>query len=257
VILCYHSVHDHLPYASVTPEGFSRHLEWLGAHCEVVPLAAIRSRRAGARPIVALTFDDGYQDNFSHALPLLSQHGMQATFFVTAGLVERDQAVMQRFANTLRRCRPDELRPLSWAQVREMQAAGMEIGAHTYSHPNLARLAPAEILEELRRSKEVVEDGIGAPVEAFAYPFGKPRRHVTAAAVEAAAASGYRRAYVLVTRALRPGDPDLRLPRIAVTRDEVETLRQKVTGAWDFLGWWQERAPLWAIGALRPGDAHL
>jgi peptidoglycan/xylan/chitin deacetylase (PgdA/CDA1 family) len=257
VILCYHSIHPSLTFASATPDQFSEHLAWLGEHADVVPLAEIRSPQAAGRPRVAITFDDGYEDNFTHAFPLLQEARMPATFFVTAGLVAGDEAVVRRFAETLRRCSRDELRPLTWTQLREMLTAGAEIGSHTYSHPNLARLLPGEILPELRRSKELLEDTLGVPMRAFAYPFGKPRRHVTPAAVEAAATAGYEQAVVLVTRAVRTADSDLRLPRIAVTRDDVETLWQKVTGAWDFLGWWQERAPLWAIGLSRPGDASF
>ena len=257
LILCYHSIHPSLPFASASPELFVQHLGWLEEHADVVPLAEIRSRSTRGRPLVAITFDDGYEDNCTEALPLLRERRMTATFFVTTGLIARDEAVVRRFSDTLRRCRPDEVRPLSWTQLQEMHAAGAVIGAHTYSHPNLARLTADEIFLELRRSKEMLEDSLGIAVGDLAYPFGRPRRHISPAAVEAAVAVGFERAVATVTRDIRDGDSDFQLPRIVVTRDNVDTLRQKVNGAWDYLGWWQERAPLWAVDAMRPGDAHF
>jgi peptidoglycan/xylan/chitin deacetylase (PgdA/CDA1 family) len=258
VILCYHSIHPYKSFASASPALFGQQLAWLKDRADVVPLPEIRSspEEANGRPRVAITFDDGYGDNWDYAFPLLLEHGMPATFFLTAGLVGQDDAVVRRFAE-IRRSSREDVRALTWEQVSEMRAAGAEIGAHTYSHPNLARLARDEILDELRRSREIIEQRLQSPVTTLAYPFGKPRRHVSRAAVEAAATAGYTRAVALITRALRESDSELELPRIAIGGDDLETFGQKVTGAWDFLGWWHERAPLWAVHALRPGDDRL
>jgi peptidoglycan/xylan/chitin deacetylase (PgdA/CDA1 family) len=255
VILCYHSVHPNKSFASASPALFESHLAWLKETADVVPLREIRARETGSRPLVAITFDDGYEDNWEYAFPLLLKHGVPATFFLTAGLLEGDEAVVRRFGETLRRSSLDDVRPLKWEQVLEMRAAGAEIGAHTYSHPNLARLTSAEILDELQRSRKILEQRLQAPVTTLAYPFGKPRRHVTRATVEAAAAAGYTRAVAVITRALRESDSELELPRMIVSGDDLETLQQKVVGSWDYLAWWQERAPLWAVRMLRPGDA--
>jgi peptidoglycan/xylan/chitin deacetylase (PgdA/CDA1 family) len=258
VILCYHSIHPRKSFRSASPALFGQQLDWLKDRAEVVPLAEIRSppTNSGRGPRVAITFDDGYGDNWDFAFPLLVGRGMPATFFLTVGLLEQDAAVIRRFSE-IRRSSLDDVRPLLWEQVLEMRAAGAEIGAHTYSHPNLARLTPSEILDELQRSRAILEERLQAPVTTFAYPFGKPRRHVTRTGVEAVASAGYTRAVALITRAVRESDSDLMLPRIAVGGDDLGTFAQKVTGAWDFLGWWHERAPLWAVQALRPGDDRL
>jgi peptidoglycan/xylan/chitin deacetylase (PgdA/CDA1 family) len=258
VILCYHSIHPSKSFRSASPALFERQLDWLEDQAEIVPLAEIRSPSAHptGRPRVAITFDDGYGDNWDFAFPLLLEHGMSATFFLTAGLIGQDETVIRRFS-AIRRSSGDDVRPLTWEQVVEMRSAGAEIGAHTYSHPNLARLPRSEVLDELTRSKEILEQRLQSPVTTLAYPFGKPRRHVSRATVEAVRSVGYRRAVALVTRAVRASDSELMLPRIAVGGDDLETFAQKVTGAWDFLGWWHERAPLWAVRALRPGDERL
>jgi peptidoglycan/xylan/chitin deacetylase (PgdA/CDA1 family) len=138
-----------------------------------------------------------------------------------------------------------------------MRAGGAEIGSHTYSHLNLARLDPADALRELRLSKDILEDRLQERVTSFAYPFGKPRRHVAPETVDAVAEAGYRTAVVTTARAIRPSDAELEFPRLTVTGDNLDALRQKVFGAWDFLGWWQERAPLWAVRMMRPGDARF
>lgn len=259
VVLCYHSIHPQKAFSSATPELFVRHLEWLNTHCRLIPFSkALQATQneGGKKPFVALTFDDGYADNYEYAFPLLQEYDVPATFFVTLGMLEREQAVLERI-QTLRRASMEDIRPLTWGQVREMQRAGMEIGSHTRSHPNLVRLSPVESCEELRRSKEVLEDRLGEAVKLLAYPFGKPRRHFTQTTMELAAEVGYEMAAAVVFRGVNPSDPPLALPRFFITRDDVEMLVAKVMGAWDWLGWWQERAPLWLARLVSPADFRV
>jgi peptidoglycan/xylan/chitin deacetylase (PgdA/CDA1 family) len=102
-ILCYHRIlppvqrsayHD--PELVVTPDAFRAHCRLLAKHYSVAPLAtALEQLRNGAdtgRPLAAITFDDGYQDNILLASPILREHGLRATFFVVAGLVDTDTA---------------------------------------------------------------------------------------------------------------------------------------------------------------------
>lgn len=259
VVLCYHSVHPDKEFSSVTPELFKIHLQWLKEHCQPVPLsqalAVVQNGQEG-KPFVSITFDDGYADNYEYAFPLLQEYDIPATFFVTVGLLEGDPAVVERF-QTLRGACFEDIRPLTWEQVREMQRAGMEIGSHTWSHPNLARLGRAEARKELQRSKEVLEQRLGEAVSLLAYPFGKPQRHFTTETVELAAELVYEVAAAVLFRRVRPEDSPLALPRFFVTRDSVETLATKVMGAWDWLGYWQERAPLWMARWVSPGDFRV
>jgi len=256
VVLCYHSIHPQKAFSSATPELLAQHLVWLKTHCRLIPfsqaLQAAQKER-GDRPFVAVTFDDGYADNYEYAFPLLRQYGVPATFFVTVGMVERDPGVLER-VQALRGASLKDIRPLTWQQVRELCDAGMTIGSHTWSHANLARLAPEESREELRRSREVLEDRLGKAVRVLAYPFGKPRRHFTSRTLELAAEVGYQMAAAVVFRGVNAVDPALSIPRFFVTRDSMETLAGKVIGAWDWLGWWQERGPLWLARLVSPED---
>lgn len=240
VVLCYHSVSTEPCAVSARPEAFDQHLQWLKAHCEIVPFShvadAARPGRPG-RPVVAITFDDGYADNYEYAFPLLRRHGAAATFFVTAGFLERDPQVMGRFHNSLR--------PLAWDQVREMRQAGMEFGAHTYSHPNLSRLDRVAAEVELKRSKFILEDRLGEPVSAMAYPFGVPRRHFTTETMDIASAVGYRYAAAITFRAVHRSHCPFAIPRLPVPpAGDVGAVNDLVFGAWDLLGLWQERAPV-------------
>lgn len=258
VILCYHSVHPTIPFASATPDRFGEQLDWLRDNCDVLPLARLASASPGGaqRPLVAITFDDGYEDNYTHAFPLLRERGLPATFFITVGLVERDAATVERFA-ALRQSGPVEVAPLEWGQLLEMSAAGFSIGAHTWSHPNLARLGETEARSELERPKAILEDRLGGAVTEFAYPFGKPGRHFTPATVRLVADAGYAVGAAVLFRAVRSGDDRLALPRFFVTSDDVETIAAKVGGAWDWLGLVQERAPEWVARMVSPADFRV
>lgn len=256
VVLCYHSVHPTSFVSSASPELFDEHLRWLSSECRCVAFSDIPEQISApprGKPTVAVTFDDGYGDNHELALPLLAKWGVPATFFVTAGFVERDPAVMERFRFLSRRS-DDELRPLTWSQVREMRDAGMEIGAHTYRHPNLALLPGDRIRAELERSKQVLEDRLGSEVTSMSYPFGKPRRHVTPEVVRIAGEVGFRHAASILHRRVHLKDGPLRIPRFTVLRDPIDTLRAKVGGAFDVVGFGQERGPRWAARLISPED---
>ena len=106
---------------------------------------------------VAVTFDDGWRDNHTYALPVLAELGIPATFFVVSGPMAGVAAE--------RRMTPDML--------RELVAAGMEIGAHTRTHPNLATLSDARLNEEIGGCKADLEDLVGQPIRHLAYPGGR------------------------------------------------------------------------------------
>lgn len=256
VVLCYHSVHPSKPFSSATPKLLEAHLRWLREHCEVVRFSQVmETLRCGdhQKPAVAITFDDGYADNYEYAFPLLERYGVNATLFLTIGLLEKDPEVLRRFER-IRQARSEDVRPLEWSQVREMRCAGMDVGTHTYSHPNLARLGPPAAEKELMQSKEIMQQRLGEPVRFMAYPFGKPRLHFTAETQRLAAAAEYECAAAVLFRAVRASDSPFAIPRFFVAKDDVATLAEKVLGAWDFLGWWQEKVPQTVSRLVSPKD---
>ncbi len=259
VALCYHSVHPSIPFRSATPGLFLDHLRWLREHCNCVPfseLLTVRDRSENSRPVVSITFDDGYADNCEYALPLLTENGIRATFFLTAGLLDRDDSTLDRFQR-LWRIERDLIRPLLWDQVAEILDAGMEVGAHSYSHPNLARLAAHELERELGNSKQVLEDRLGRAITMMAYPFGRPRLHFTDNVVNAVQRAGYDLAAAIGTRGVKRTDHPLSVPRIFVTNDSVKVLSEKVLGVWDLIGTVREKMPLALTRAVSRADFRV
>lgn len=244
-VLCYHSVHPSTPFACVSPPEFRRHLEWLRTHCRVVPFSDIPldpASAGGDRPTVAITFDDGYLDNYTEAFPLLLEYGLTATFFVTAGFINRDEAVLGRFSRD-RRLPASQIESATWAQLREMRSAGMRVEDHTYGHPNLSRLTRSETFDEFNRSRSDIEDRLGGRVRMTAYPYGKVHRHFTRVTLDAVEAAGFERAAAVAFRGVRAGDSPLAVPRFFISRDNDQTLHDKIFGAWDVIGKLQEWVP--------------
>lgn len=124
---------------------------------------------------VAITFDDGYADTLTVALPLLQEFGFTATCYLVAGAVGRLSDWTE----------PAPL--MDWAGAHAWLAADMEIGSHSIGHPDLTRLDDARVLEEVAGSKARLEDRLGVAVASFAYPFNRLDRRV----MDAVAAAGY------------------------------------------------------------------
>ncbi len=146
--------------------------------------AAVEGRAAG---LAALTFDDGFQDNLTTLVPLLRELDAPATVFVTTGWMGEPHPVVPGLARV---CTPEE--------VRALHAAGVEIGAHTRTHPDLVEAGPEVARAELAGSREDLEALVGAPVTVAAYPYGS----ADDAARRAAGEAGIR----FACRALGEGD---------------------------------------------------
>jgi peptidoglycan/xylan/chitin deacetylase (PgdA/CDA1 family) len=114
---------------------------------------------------LTITFDDGFTSVLQHALPVLQCHKARAIQFIVAGLVGQK--------NHWDAHKGDSIEPLmDWFQLREWLAAGMEIGSHSMTHPNLKKLKAAEAREEITASKKLLEDKLGIPINHFCYPHG-------------------------------------------------------------------------------------
>ncbi|MFC8997797.1 polysaccharide deacetylase family protein [Streptomyces rochei] len=180
----YHSVGDRSedPYRiTVTPERLDAQLGWLRRRglrgVSVAGLLAARARGED-RGLVGLTFDDGYADFVTHALPCLRRHGCEATLFVLPGRLGADNAW-------------DPLGPrkplLTADGVRHAAAEGVEIGSHGLTHVDLTTADDATLKAETAESRALLTELTGAPVTGFCYPYGT----VDARAAEAVRAAGY------------------------------------------------------------------
>lgn len=165
----------------------------------------LRGERQGR--VAVITLDDGYADNLEAALPVLARHGFSATCYVVSGSIGR--------WNTWDAERLGVRKPLmSLDQLRQWQQAGMEIGAHSHTHPHLTRCDDVQLRDEIVASKRHIEDATGASVTQFCYPYGDVDDRVAAQAC----AAGYAAATTTHRGRAMPGMNLWRLPRIRVAR---------------------------------------
>jgi peptidoglycan/xylan/chitin deacetylase (PgdA/CDA1 family) len=190
---------------------------------------------------VAITFDDGYKNNFDLAIPLLKDFGMTATWFVvTRGLGEPAPWTSSSL-------HPPEL--LAADDLRRMQAMGFEIGSHTRSHRNLTQIGSGELEAEVSGSRDDLEDILGNPVSSFAYPFGA----LNASCVDAVANAGYRHACSSNAGWLGSERHPFRIRRVAIMRnDTAAVFARKLAFADTRVSW--SRIALYLAKRLR---AHL
>ncbi|MEV4438820.1 polysaccharide deacetylase family protein [Streptomyces sp. NPDC049577] len=175
-ILMYHAV-AHTPARaalrlSVTPGAFAEQMRLLAAF-GFTPLttgelatAWREGRPLPAKPVL-ITFDDGYEGVHRHALPVLSEHGFAATLFASTGWLRGAHEAGGALDLML-----------SWDQLRELAGAGMEIGGHSHTHPQLDRLPDDELAFEVGRCRELLSAELGVRPVSFAYPYGYSSRRV-------------------------------------------------------------------------------
>ncbi|WP_106397922.1 polysaccharide deacetylase family protein [Actinocorallia populi] len=205
-ILMYHSVRDDPPpdtaALSVRPGVFADQMALLKER-GFTPVR-LSDRAADVPRPICITFDDGYADFHSQALPILSSFGYPATVFVTTGwLDDAGPDAAGRPLDTM----------LRWGHVRELAAEGVEIGAHSHSHPQLDQLRDGPLHDELTRSRLLLEDRLQRPVTTMAYPYGYSSARVR----RAVARAGYTTAYV-VANDVASHRSGYAIPRLTVQR---------------------------------------
>lgn len=172
VVVAFHRVQDgeDSQGLSIGRDMFERHCRFFKRHFDVVPLRDLVSRLEEGRRVdrmLAITFDDGYQDNFVNARPVLEELSLPATFFVVSRWIgtdtwpwwDREQGVRHPW--------------MTWKQVRLLNERGFDIGAHTRTHADLGRIDGIEAREEIFGARREIERHIDRRVDLFAYPYGR------------------------------------------------------------------------------------
>jgi peptidoglycan/xylan/chitin deacetylase (PgdA/CDA1 family) len=193
---------------AVPPEAFEAQLDFLAANgFTTVTASGLAADLATGIPVpertVVLTFDDGFADFHQRALPLLCRYGFTATVFVTTGWVaDAGKHSAGR--------RPGPM--LSWSQIAEAAAAGIEIGAHSHRHPQLDQLGKDRLRTELTVCKSLLEDRLGTAVPGLAYPFG----YSSSAVRRAVRQAGYTYACAVANLVAAAGQDQFALSRLTV-----------------------------------------
>lgn len=254
--LVYHRVADEFDW-SITRQGiaqFERGIHFLDhwGYGSASPVETMSPSGDQNRKKVFITFDDGYEDVYFNALPILRKFGFTACVFVVTGYVGKHGDWDYGWGRHKRR-------HLSWQQIDEMIRAGFTFGSHTVNHPDLTRIPKQFVRYELSKSKDTLEQRLGQKVDLVSYPFGRYNRYVE----EEARQAGYLSAFTICR------NPGMRWSGFSQPRrgvyliDSPLTLRIKLQPG--KLGWTEEmrgriinRFPEWTV-ALKgsPNYDHL
>ena len=227
IVLYYHRVADDGASGWTTSNRtFARQIRWLRDRFELISLQEAQRRvRRGAnhRPCVSITFDDGYADNCQQAVPLLIKERIPCTYFVTLQNVLDGEPFAHDVAEG------NSFAPNTPEQLKAMAAAGMEIGAHTYTHPDLGPMTDRRRLYyEVVSAGEELQELIGRPVRYFAFPIGQ-YANLNRRAFDLAYEAGYEAVCSAYGGFNFPGSDPFHLQRIAVDDDMIR-LKNWVTG---------------------------
>jgi peptidoglycan/xylan/chitin deacetylase (PgdA/CDA1 family) len=219
---------------------FRQYIDWINSNYRVVSLNTILARIGERRPVrgmAAITFDDAYQGVFLNAVPELAARRMPSTVFVISGAASSpapfwwdiigDSSMLSRedfldrlqgdAARILERITarpqlPPECLPADWTMICASLALGVELGAHTASHPNLAVADPDVVERELSESREVIRRCCGVTPVVAAYPYGR----TTPVVLEAARAVGFRGGVGMEYGLANSSSDPWRLPRVNI-----------------------------------------
>jgi len=204
-ILVYHSVDENDSFYSVTQKEFVKQIEYLSKNYHVVSLDDVLdfviSKRDLPRRSVAITFDDGYYDNYLNAYPRAKKYGFPIAIFVASGFVGKAMSLGKV-----------PIKMLSWDELVEMSRNKVTIGAHTVGHPDLRQVDRREAEDQIEKCKADIESAIGLPVVYFAYPKGSYNRSL----FELLHDKGFKVAFATGDGIVQRGDNHYSLKRVSM-----------------------------------------
>jgi peptidoglycan/xylan/chitin deacetylase (PgdA/CDA1 family) len=236
-ILMYHSISDldnstRHPYfrTTTTAEIFKQQVRFLHqtGYRAVNVMEALRlmQARESVEKVVAITFDDGYKDFYTNAFPVLDLYGYSATVFLPTAYIGRTPV---KFNGA--EC-------LTWNEVRELRKTGVNFGSHTVTHPQLRNISTEQVREEIRQSKDTIEDNLGERIAAFAYPYAFPEtdRAFIETLRRTLQESQYRCGVTTTIGRAKQSDNSLFMKRLPVNKhDDIRFFQAKLEGGYDWL----------------------
>jgi peptidoglycan/xylan/chitin deacetylase (PgdA/CDA1 family) len=222
-ILAYHSI-DESPSEVALPEAmFRSQIEFLKERQYVTIglddlLEHLKDGSGIRRRAVVITFDDGFKSTYERAFPILRENGFTATIFLTA------HSVGSRCNWLPEDSLLSQMPMLDWEEIAEMQHHGFRFGAHSLTHPCLTSLTREEAEEEIRRSKEYLEEKLQTPIRFFCYPYG----YFDAGTMELVARCGYFGACTMLFGTDNAFEDRYKLKRIILSRDDPRSFLRAV-----------------------------
>lgn len=171
-ILTYHSIDESGSVISTSLETFKRQIKLLSDEgFNVISLKDLTvgpDRRDHIPPkTIILTFDDGFQNFYSTAFPILKEHNFTATVFLITDHCGKYNDWDENLASI------ERARLMDWEEIKELSKYGIEFGSHTQTHPDLTQIPIELATKEAVQSKLTLEEKLGIESAAFAYPYGK------------------------------------------------------------------------------------
>lgn len=209
IVLLYHSVIDDGHWLSVSPQLLEKQINYfLNNGFEFLDIKDLDNIKGKNKKSVCFTFDDGFENNYTNAVPILKKYNVPAVFFVVTnhiGVLNENQ----------------EFKCMNWEQLLDLsQDKLFTIGAHSETHRKFTELSNDEVGAEINNSKNILEKGLNQQINTFAFPYGRYRQENLVTLKEANIK------YNFITRRKRWSDDDnlLEIPRFVVDKESYKFL---------------------------------
>jgi peptidoglycan/xylan/chitin deacetylase (PgdA/CDA1 family) len=219
IVLTYHSISS-APgayYYTVKAKTFEKHIKYIKKHFKIVTLERIvncvMNHEDANMDLLSITFDDGYEDNFTTAYPLLGMHNVPATIFVVSGWI-------------------GQVGKLTEDQLLSMAENNITIGGHTVTHKILSQVSLDVARDEIVNSKKQLETVLNRPVNYFAYPHGTILDFNDSVAA-IVADSGFKAAFTTMKGLVSENDNILKIRRFVVLEDPLFMMKLRLSGIFD------------------------
>lgn len=178
---------------------------------------------------ILLTFDDGFENFFTDAYPVLLRYNIKSILFIAVDFIDK-RILLSDFCPA-----GAEIKSLSWEQIKEISSNGIEIGSHSLSHPDLLAIDNKLAESEIIGSKKRIEAMISKKVKYFAYPYGSKRSYDTAIK-KIVKESGYEKAYSNIMGFNTKNADPYELRRIRIySNDNMFRFKMKISGAYNWI----------------------
>lgn len=221
----YHSIAKGDHFLSLDPNEFEREMRYLkDNNFKFLKLEDLNDIKGLPNKSVMITFDDGYEDNFLNATPILKKYNIPAIFFISTGLLGKEHKGMK---------------VMDWEQIKKIsEDALFEVGCHATSHKKLHKMERIDVAREIQESKDILEQRLNKNVRLFAYPNGRYNDMVLKVVEE----FGFDFAFSVKPRRLDKGFDKLVVPRLGVDNFCAKFFKDMFKGGYSL--YWRLRAML-------------